>query len=319
MNFQEFKNLYQKIEVQVVNNKLPPPFLSVLVQTYQHEKYIRECLDGILAQRTNFEFEILIGEDNSQDKTREICLEYAHKFPHKIKLFLHHRENQIKILGEPTSNFNAFYNFFSAKGKYIAFCEGDDLWTDPFQLQKQVDYLETNLETVFTYHSFQAIDGEGEVLTDNVDNLQPKIDLSTGDLMKVKYHPLLLCTCFRNILNEIPYEMMRVINVDTFLFSLLGKWGEAKFLENVQPAKYRRHPGGIWSRRRKQKKFLSKIITYKNLSIFYRREKNKELFKYFHKKQKESFKMLIFSMLKEGNLFPAFKQTIRYLEGNLKK
>src|SRR5690606_4409195 len=113
------------------------PVVSVCVQTYQHAPYIRECLDSILMQKTDFPFEILLGEDESSDGTREICIEYAEKFPDKIKLFLHRRENNIQIFGYPTGRFNFLTNLYSSNGKYIAICEGDDYWTDSDKLQKQ--------------------------------------------------------------------------------------------------------------------------------------------------------------------------------------
>src|SRR5690606_19880157 len=120
------------------------PLVTVCVQTFQHVSYIQECLEGILKQQTSFPFEILLGEDASTDGTREICLEYAQKHPDKIRLFLHHRENNIKIGGNPSGRFNFLYNLYAAKGKYIALCEGDDYWTDPMKLQKQVDFLQKN-------------------------------------------------------------------------------------------------------------------------------------------------------------------------------
>lgn len=146
MTFEEFKNEYQKVPVEEYPNQAPEnPMVSVCVQTYQHAPYIRECLDSILMQETDFPFEILLGEDESTDGTREICLEYAKKHPDKIRLFLHHRENNIKILGSPTGRFNSRYNFYSSKGKYIALCEGDDYWKDAYKLQKSVDFLENNV------------------------------------------------------------------------------------------------------------------------------------------------------------------------------
>ncbi len=140
-DFNFLKKKYQKKVVQELAGNAPKnPVVSICVQTYQHVNYIRECLDGILMQETTFPFEILLGEDNSTDGTREICMEYAMKFPDKIRLFLHHRENNIKINGSPTGRFNFFYNFHKARGKHIALCEGDDYWTDPLKLQKQVDF-----------------------------------------------------------------------------------------------------------------------------------------------------------------------------------
>src|SRR5687768_3422625 len=92
-----FKNFQKSFEVRDVESHPHKvdvtPVVSVCVQTYQHAKYISKCLDGILKQETNFPFEILIGEDMSSDGTREICIEYARKYPDIIRLFLHRREN----------------------------------------------------------------------------------------------------------------------------------------------------------------------------------------------------------------------------------
>lgn len=308
MDFQEFKANFQKEKVEEVKNQAPSnPMVSVYVQTYQHKKYINKCLNSILEQKTNFDFEILLGEDHSTDGTREICQDYAWKFPEKIRLFRHHRGNQIKIMGEPTSNFNALFNFFSAKGKFIAFCEGDDFWEDPSKLQKQVDFLKINPEYIFTYHRVESVDENDQPISGLKDFTQPELDISSEELLKGVYHPLLLSICFRNVLEGIPKEMTQVINVDTFLLSLLGNYGKVKFLTEIAPAKYRKHPGGIWSTRNKKKKFLSKIITFRELSRFYLRQQNKELNEIYFTKLQNSYKMLINYYLKNGDLISASK------------
>jgi glycosyltransferase involved in cell wall biosynthesis len=153
MNFEEFKKKYEKVPVDLYLNQVTEHSLvSVCVQTYQQSAYIKDCLEGILMQKTNFPFEILLGEDQSTDGTREICMEYAQKYPDKIRLFLHHRENNIKINGRQTGLFNFLYNFFNSRGKYIAICEGDDYWTDPLKLQNQVNEMETNLDINICSH-----------------------------------------------------------------------------------------------------------------------------------------------------------------------
>jgi len=153
MNFEEFKEKYQKVPVDLFPNHVTEqPLVSVAVQTYQQNAYIKDCLEGILMQKTNFPFEILLGEDQSTDGTRETCIEYAQKYPDKIRLFLHHRENNIKINGRQTGKFNFLYNLFSSRGKYIAMCEGDDYWIDPLKLQKQVDEMEANLDINICSH-----------------------------------------------------------------------------------------------------------------------------------------------------------------------
>lgn len=146
LDFFTFKEIYEKKEViEYPNTASRSPLVSVCVQTYQHVDYIEECLEGILMQKTDFPFEILLGEDDSTDGTREICKKYAEKYPETIRLFLHHRQNNITINGTPTGRFNFMYNLFSSRGKYIAICEGDDYWIDNLKLQRQVEFLEHNL------------------------------------------------------------------------------------------------------------------------------------------------------------------------------
>jgi glycosyltransferase involved in cell wall biosynthesis len=161
MDLQEFKDKYEHKKVEEYPNQVEQkPLVSVCVMTYQHVNYIKDCLEGILIQQTDFPFEILLGEDESTDGTREICLEYAKKYPNKIRLFLHHRENNIKINGNPTGRFNLLYSFFKAKGKYIALCEGDDYWTDPLKLQKQAEFMDENEDCNLSYHNTRVTSAE---------------------------------------------------------------------------------------------------------------------------------------------------------------
>lgn len=318
MTFEEFKKEFQKKEIVEISYSPPQqPLVSVLVQTYRQKQYIRESLEGILNQETNFGYEILLGEDGSIDGTREICLEFAEKYPGKIRLFLHKRENQIRVIGEATSNFNALYNFYSSQGRYIAFCEGDDVWNDKYYLQKSIDFLEKNTEFVLTYHKYEVINSHGEKINTLVENLQAVHDMNELELSKVKYHPLLLCTCFRNVINEIPHEMVHVINLDTFIFSLLGNYGKAKFISMIHPSFYRNHTGGIWSKRDKEKKILSKIITYKNLASYYLKIGNTLLADHYRDLQLNHYKMLFIQRLKTRQVWNSLKTMTQYLNNKL--
>jgi len=113
------------------------PLVSIICITYNHEPYIAEAIEGVLMQKCSFPIELVIGEDCSTDNTRKICEEYANK------------SELIKLLPTET-NLGMMPNFIrtlqSCTGKYIAMCEGDDYWTDPLKLQKQVDFLEANAE-----------------------------------------------------------------------------------------------------------------------------------------------------------------------------
>jgi len=134
------------------------PLVSVSVITYNHEKYIRQCLDGILMQNVSFPYEVLVHDDASPDGTADIIREYEAKYPGIIKP-IYQTENQYSQ-GKDVSKFN----FDRACGKYLAFCEGDDFWTDPGKLQKQVDFLEAHPEYIATAHRVKAINERGKTL-----------------------------------------------------------------------------------------------------------------------------------------------------------
>jgi len=127
------------------------PLVSICCITYNHENYIREAIEGFLMQKTNFFIEIIIHDDASTDGTSGIIQEYANKYPDLFITILQ-KENQWSkdIRPSPT------YVWPRARGKYIALCEGDDYWTDPYKLQKQVDFLEANDDFVLVGHLSQA-------------------------------------------------------------------------------------------------------------------------------------------------------------------
>ena len=110
------------------------PVVSVHMITYNHEPYIRQAIEGVMMQKTDFEFELVIGEDASTDKTREICFEYQKRYPEKIRVLWWH-ENVSKLGG------NGRRNRAHCRGEFIAMCEGDDYWIDSTKLQKQVDAM----------------------------------------------------------------------------------------------------------------------------------------------------------------------------------
>lgn len=133
--------------------------VTVRCLAFNHVKYIRQCLNGFIMQKTNFDFEVVVHDDASSDGTAEIIKEYADKYPRLIKPILE-EENQYSKGG------NILHNIMNShtRGKYIAFCEGDDYWTDPLKLQKQVDILEQHPEYSMVYTGFQTVDEEGKAI-----------------------------------------------------------------------------------------------------------------------------------------------------------
>ncbi len=132
------------------------PIVSVIMLSYNHGSVIRNAIDSVLMQKTDFSFELLIGDDASQDDSPEILREYAERYPDVIRLV--QREENIGTTK------NAYDLMTRARGKYLASCESDDYWTDELKLQKQVDFLEAHGEYVGCTHPVISVDMEGNEL-----------------------------------------------------------------------------------------------------------------------------------------------------------
>lgn len=299
MDFKEFKERFEKVPVQIIND-LPQekPLVTICIQTYNQVKFIEECIQGVLIQKTDFPIEILLADDDSEDGTREICLKYTEQNPHLIRLFLHSRKNNIKVGGVPSANFIALYNFFSAKGKYIAICEGDDIWSDPLKLQKQYNFMESNPLYSICYHDYQTINSSGEISeSDKVSPLRK--DLNTTDLVLSFIHPATLTVFFKSgIKRKIPDEITKVLALDVFLYSLLGQFGPGKYLNDIKPALYRVHNGGVWTEMELEPKLMSKINTFNQLSRYYSIIGREKIARLFRKRNKKIKQYLVFLSVK---------------------
>lgn len=132
--------------------------ISVICSSYNHKKYIKNALDSILAQKTNFPYEIIVHDDASTDGTQEIIQEYQNNNPHIIKSIL--QKENIYSKGLTTRDFIKPM----VDGEYIAFCEGDDYWADPYKLQKQYDIISKNPEYTMVTHKVQKVLEDGTLL-----------------------------------------------------------------------------------------------------------------------------------------------------------
>lgn len=129
------------------------PLVSITVIAYKHAKYLPACLDSLLGQKTNFDYEVIVGEDCSNDGSREILLDYLARYPDKLKVIIN-EEN----LGASKNGYNVL---LQCRGKYIAGCESDDFWCDEYKLQKQVDYLEAHPEISAVGSNHFYVDDDG--------------------------------------------------------------------------------------------------------------------------------------------------------------
>lgn len=126
------------------------PLVSIMTITYNHAPYIGQAIEGVLQQETNFPFELIIGEDCSKDGTRESVLEYQRKYPEIIRVITSANNVGMKK--------NGYRTLKACRGKYVAFCEGDDFWHRPDKLQKQVDFMESHPECGLVHSSYDVYD-----------------------------------------------------------------------------------------------------------------------------------------------------------------
>jgi len=248
------------------------PLVSICCITYNHLSYLREAIDSFLMQETSFPFEIIVHDDASTDGTTEIVLEYAKKYPNIIRVIIQ-SQNQYSKGGL----INPRFVFPKARGKFIALCEGDDYWTDKTKLQKQVDFLENNPEYVITYSDAQPFDENGLL---DVNYGGAKKDLDSIELKKAI--PIFtLTTCFRNVIKEIPHELISARFGDLVMWSLLGHYGKGKYLPDIMPAAYRVHDEGVFSKKTIKQKHEMRVITNAALFTYYTRIRDRKLSQHY--------------------------------------
>jgi glycosyltransferase involved in cell wall biosynthesis len=221
----------------------PEILVSICCITYNQEKYIHEALEGFLMQKTSFKFEIIIGEDCSTDETRNILLAYQKNYPNLIKLITYEKnvggiQNQINALN-------------AASGKYIAMCDGDDYWTDPLKIQKQVDFMQQKEDCVICCHYSRVIDENGNLISEHEAPIPLNFDYE--DVLLGKKEETRICSLMmmnhefiKNMGEQDWYY--HAAGADTFLklYALASTQGKIYVLPEVM-AVYRIHKGGIWS------------------------------------------------------------------------
>lgn len=221
-----------------MNNPIKRPLVSICCVTFNQSLYIEKCLDGFDLQLCNFDFEVLIFDDASTDDNQQRILRHAQD-KKNYRLFLQN-ENQW--------NKNKFgfidYLIPAANGKYIALCEGDDYWTDPYKLQKQVDFLEANPDYVLSFHKVKILQPNGDLIEDFITKVPENYE-TQETLARLGNYIHTPSVVFRNVLKEFPAELYLSPIGDYFLYMLLSEHGKLKYLEE-EMAVYREGVG-IWS------------------------------------------------------------------------
>lgn len=219
------------------------PTVSVCMITYNHAHFIAQALDSVLMQQTDFPYEIVVGDDHSTDGTTQIVLDYRKRYPDKIRAL-----QAVENLGKYTGNgrLNFFRTLQACRGKYVALLDGDDYWTDPAKLQKQVELMELQPDVAYCGHRAKVMSDTDQTLLYIYPNgPQPPV-YTLADV--VRWNWMNTCTLmFRGqIARNLPEWM---------LWPALGDWplqmhaatqGKVAFLDAIMGC-YRVHPGGYWS------------------------------------------------------------------------
>jgi glycosyltransferase involved in cell wall biosynthesis len=232
--------------------------VDIIMMTYNHEKYIEKAIQGVLIQETDFPIRLFIANDASSDRTKEICDAYAQKYPDKIV----HICNKENMGGQ--KNFES--TFKRCSSKYIAMCEGDDYWTDPLKLQKQIDFLEANPDYAITHHRLRKIYEDGK----QGETLSPQVkETTTFEDLALEHHIGTLAVVYRNhLFNEFPEWFEKMSFGDYVLFLLVAEHGKIKYFDEPM-AVYRIHNQGISSGANVSEKMITWIITLKQCREYF--------------------------------------------------
>jgi glycosyltransferase involved in cell wall biosynthesis len=239
--------------------------VSIVCITYNHGKYVEESLKGFLSQDVDFEIEIIIGDDCSTDNTREIIKKYHNLYPDKIKPI--YNEDNIGI------NKNFIKTLESATGKYIALCEGDDYWIDNNKLQKQVDFMEENLEYTMCFHRSETFDDISNKVIELYPNIDKELDLDIYDFIESNKAST-ASVLYRNIDINLPKSFFDFKLGDWPMHLLYLEKGKAKYLPNIM-SRYRVHINGVWSLNNEAKKLSDVIYMLEKMNEFFEYRYNK--------------------------------------------
>lgn len=242
--------------------------VSVFMLTYNQENYIGQAIEGVLGQKTNFMFELVIGDDSSTDKTVEICKNYQQSLSQTIEIL------------ENSENAGIGSNFLRTskelKGKYIAICDGDDYWIDEHKLQKQVDFLENHPDYSIIFGNYKALLPNGNFIKKQTD-FRNKQTFSIEDLIIENFIPS-VTVLFKNVLQEKPLPEwigdLPYGDWPTYLWSL-NQGGKILYMDEFF-AVYRTGIGESFKLRRKLSRSLIVEMSILNNFLYLNEYKNWE-------------------------------------------
>jgi glycosyltransferase involved in cell wall biosynthesis len=225
--------------------------------TYNHERYIQQAIESVIHQRTSFPIELVIGEDCSTDSTGVIAEAHAQQHGSLIRLCRN------------TENVGAHKNYFQTldrcRGEFVAWLDGDDYWTSPDKLQKQVDLMRSRSDVALCFHQVKIQERTGE--TKEVFPQLNREFLELKDLAQKNCIAACSVMYRRAFLQDRPDWLLSVLSLDVAMSVLAARYGKVAFIREAMGV-YRRHGGGIWSGASKQSQIEATVDVYKKLDTY---------------------------------------------------
>lgn len=229
------------------------PLVSVYMLTYNHERFIAQAIEGVVAQECGFDIELVIGEDCSTDNTLAIVLDYQRRYPALIRVLA-----SKKNVGAYK---NSIRSRLSCRGIYLAICEGDDFWMDKHKLARQVRHLEMRPDVAISFHEACEVDEDGRRLCDStrlrLSKLGDKTCLMSREIISGAFIPT-QTVMMRNIHEAQVPPSESIVNGDWHRFSMLAMTGYAESIPGIMAA-YRIHKGGVWMGRSVQSRYFEQL------------------------------------------------------------
>lgn len=296
------------------------PRIVIACTTYNHEKYIARALESFLMQQVREPFAVYIQDDASTDKTQAIIAEYQKKYPHSI-----HAIFQKKNLWQKGYSITKYALFPSISAEYVALCEGDDYFTDPLKIQKQVDFLDSHKEYAICFHPVRIIyddEKKDEIFPDFPDIIE-KNDFSLADLLQKNFIQTNSCM-YRWRFNEIdtPQKLIpdNILPCDYFWHLLHAKKGKIGKLDEVMSVYYR-HKDGLWTMDTEGNWYINNAIYHLNFCCEV--EKRYKIINYSQIKNNLALNLLISALRQEKYdlilKLKQYPQQVAYLIDILKK
>src|SRR5437762_2202436 len=215
--------------------------LSVLVIVYNQARYVIQAIDSILMQEVDFDYEVVIGEDASTDGTREIVLDFEKRYPDRIRVLL---RDQAGAEADRAAGLGGKTNFIQSlkacRGEYIALLDGDDYWTDPGKLQRQVDFLDNHPDFAISCHNARMFYEDGSKEPTNLIPPDQKEVSMLEDLLLANIIPTCSTVFRRELFGEFPDWFYTLKLGDWPLHILNAQHGKIGYINEVM-ASYRLH------------------------------------------------------------------------------